>query len=121
MNRPKLSILLLLLGASVVCNSSAAQENSRSGAVRQQNAESTITAKKAVMLSGRVADDGKLFVSEDQDRWTVSNPAALAAHAGHLVTVKCQVSPDQNSIQVLIVKPADAKYVATHSDSAFRR
>lgn len=116
MNRITVALTVLLLGGCV-----AAQENSRSGAVRDQNADSTIVAKKAVMLSGRVSEDGKLFVSEDQDRWAVSNPSILAAHTGRMVTVKCQVSADQNSIHVLLVRPTEAKYVAAHSDSAFHR
>lgn len=121
MSGAKFALVLFMLTGSLLCTSLGAQENSRSGVVREQNADSTIVAKKAVMLSGRVSDGGKLFVSEDQDRWIVSNPGALAPHAGHLVTLKCQVSPDQNSIHVLLVKPTEAKYMAAHNDSAFRR
>jgi hypothetical protein len=114
------------IALAVLCVSAAAQQNSRSGAVRLQTEGSTVansetTAHKAVALSGRVSDDGKFLVSEDQDRWSVSNPSVLAKHTGRLVTVKCQLASDQNSIHVLAVKPAETKYVAIHGDSAFRR
>ena len=55
-------VLVLSLGA-------LAQQNSRSGAVRVQNPDPVTTARKAVMLTGRVGDDGKVLVSEDQDQW----------------------------------------------------
>jgi hypothetical protein len=116
----------IALTVSVLCISAAAQQNSRSGAVRQQTegsavASSETTAHKAVALSGRVSDDGAFLISEDRDRWAVSNPAILAGHKGRLVTVKCQLATDQNSIHVLAVKAAETKYVAVHGDSAFRR
>jgi hypothetical protein len=117
MNKLKVTTIAIALLSTAVF----AQQDSRSGAVRVQNADSTITAKKAVMLSGRVSEDGKLLMTEDQDRWTVNNPSLLLPHAGQLVNVKCQLSADQNSIHVLLVKPAGAQYVAAHSDSAFRR
>lgn len=117
MNKLKVLAVTMVL----VSTAAFAQQNSRSGAVQVQNADSTITAKKAVMLSGRVSDDGKLLISEDQDRWTVSNPSLLSPHAGKLVNVKCQLSADQSSIHVLLVRPADPQYMSAHSDSAFRR
>lgn len=107
---------IALLSTAVV-----AQQDSRTGAVRLENADSTITAKKAVMLSGRVSNDGKLLVSEDKDQWTVSNPAVISKHAGQFVNVKCQLSADQNSIHVLLVQPVAAQSASTHNDSAFRR
>jgi hypothetical protein len=109
------------VAVALLCVCGAAQQNSRSGAVRLQNADTTTASKKAVTLSGRVTDEGKTLVSEDADRWTVSNPGALAGQSGHLVTVKCQLSPDQSSIHVLSVKAAETKYLATHNDAAFRR
>jgi hypothetical protein len=122
MNSLKLTtIAVALVFVSIVAPSAAAQQNSRSGAVRVENADSTITAKKAVSLSGRVSEDGKTLISEDKERWAVSNPSVLTPHAGRSVMVKCQVSSDQNSIHVLSVKPAETKYVATHNDAAFRR
>lgn len=112
---------ITVIAISLFCVSLAAQENSRSGAIRMQNSDSSVSGKKAVALSGRLSDDGKMLVSEDQDRWAIDNPSSVASQAGHSVTVKCQLAPDQNSIHVLLVKSAQPKYVATHSDSAFRR
>jgi hypothetical protein len=116
-NKVKTSIIAVCL----LCTYAVAQQNSRSGAVRLQNDAASTSAKKVVTLAGRVSDDGKLLVSEDQDRWAVNNPGMLASHAGRAVTVKCQLSVDQNSIHVLSVTGADTKYVAAHNDAAFRR
>jgi hypothetical protein len=113
--------MITAIAVAVLCTSVAAQQNSRSGAVRPHEADATTTAKKAVTLSGRVSDDGRTLVSEDQDRWEVNNPGTLVSHAGRVVTVKCQLSPDQGSIHVLSVKAAETKYVAAHGDAAFRR
>jgi hypothetical protein len=113
--------MITAITVAVLCISVSAQQNSRSGTVRPQTSEPTTTAKKAVTLSGHVIDDGRILVSEDQDQWAVSNPATLATHTGRRVTVKCQLSADQNSIHVLSIKAAETKYVAAHNDSAFRR
>ena len=101
------------------CASAAAQQNSRSGEVRAQNTETT-TGKRAVTLSGRMSNDGKTVVSEDQHQWVVSNPGAVAGGKGHAVTVKCQLSTDQTSIHVLSVNSGGTNYTAKQ-DAAFRK
>ena len=105
---------------ALLCAAAVGQQNSRSGAVRAQEADSA-SARKVVTLSGRVSDDGKVLLSEDQDQWAVNNPATLAGQSGRVVTVKCQLSADQNSIHVLAVRAVEARYLATHNDAAFRR
>jgi hypothetical protein len=104
--------------ALLLCANAAAQQNSRSGEIRPQNTETATTGKRAVTLSGRISNDGKTLVSEDQDQWVVSNPGALAAEKGHAVTVKCQLSPDQTSIHVLSVTLGE---YMTRQDAAFRK
>ena len=116
-NKVKTSVIAICL----LCTCAVGQQNSRSGAVRVQNDEASASAQKVVTLAGRVSDDGKVLVSEDKDRWAVNNPGVLASHAGRAVTVKCQLSADQNSIHVLSVTRADTKYIAAHNDAAFRR
>jgi hypothetical protein len=105
----------------LLCVSAAAQQNSRSGEVHLQKTETATTGKRVVTLSGRMGNDGKTLVSEDQDQWVVANPEALAGQQGHTVTVKCQLSQDQTSIHVLSVNgAAESNYKATQ-DAAFRK
>ena len=106
--------------ALLLCASAAAQQNSRSGEVRTQNTETATIGKRAVTLSGRITNDGKTFVSVDQDQWTVSNPDALAGQQGHSISVKCQLSTDQTSIHVLSVNSDGTKYTGIQ-DAAFRK
>jgi hypothetical protein len=73
---------------------------------KQQSTATTEKMKtKAVALSGRVSDDGKMFVSDKgQTNWTVSNPDALKGHEGHEVTLKAHVDEAKNEIHVVSVK-----------------
>jgi hypothetical protein len=81
------------------------------------------THRKAVTLSGRISEDGKAFVSEQDEVWEVSNAKVLTGHEGQQVIVKCQLYPDKNEMRVLLVSSAhgEVKYVVSHGDSAFRR
>jgi hypothetical protein len=95
-----------------------AQQDSRSGAVRPHTVS---LPAHAVQIAGRVSRDGKLLVSEDQEQWTISNPGALRGQEGHWVTVKCQLSSDQNRIHVFSVAGSETSLVARPADAAFRR
>jgi pentapeptide MXKDX repeat protein len=56
--------------------------------MKQDNMKADNMTKKAVSVSGKVSDDGKMFASDkDNKTWTVSNPEALKGHEGHHVTV----------------------------------
>ncbi len=72
---------------------------------------------KAVTLSGRVSEDAKAFVSEQDEVWEVSNAKVLTGHEGQLVVVKCQLYPDKNEMRVLLVSSAhgEVKYVVRRS------
>jgi len=108
--------LLVLATALLLTTVTLAQQNSRSGAVREQ-----ANADKAVQLRGRFEKSGARFFSDDGGRFVVRNPDLLAREDGHMVTVKCVLSSDQDSIQVLSVRTSEAKYVTAYGDSAFRR
>ena len=95
-----------------------AQQNSRSGAVRLQAANAPA---HAVQVSGRLSNDGRELVSDDEDRWAVSNPKALQGHEGQWITVKCQLSSDQSTIHVIAIKSSATSYASRGSDAAFRR
>ncbi len=63
------------------------------------------TTKKAVSVSGKISDDGKMFVSDkDNKNWMISNPEAVKGHEGDHVTVKAHVDAAKNEIRVASVK-----------------
>jgi len=81
------------------------------------------TSKKTVTISGKVSNDAKMIVSDDNERWSVSNTDALMGREGQQITVKCRLDPEKNQVQILSLKPAqnEMKYAANRGDSAFRR
>ena len=61
--------------------------------------------KKAVSVSGKISDDGKMFISDkDNKNWMISNPEAVKGHEGDHVTVKAHVDAAKNEIRVASVK-----------------
>jgi len=78
---------------------------------------------KAVILSGKVSDDGKMIISDTNEKWAVSNTDALMGREGQPITVKCRLDLEKNKVQIISVKRADneSKYAANKGDSAFRR
>jgi len=64
-------------------------------------------AKKAVDVTGKVSDDGKMFVGDsDSKSWTISNPDAVKGHEGHHVTLKAQLDADKSEVRVVSLKMA---------------
>ena len=62
---------------------------------------------KAVHVTGKVSDDGKMFVSDkDSKSWTITNPDAVKGHEGHHVTLKAHVDADKNEVHVMSLKMA---------------
>jgi hypothetical protein len=76
---------------------------------------------KGMNLSGKVSSDGKTFLADDDNKWTVSNPAALKGQEGRYVTVKCRMDLNHRAIHVLSVYQAEAGMNRAGGDSAFRR
>jgi pentapeptide MXKDX repeat protein len=78
--------------------------------MKHDNMKADNMSKKAMTVSGKVSDDGKMFVSDkDNKTWTVTNPEALKGHEGHHVTVKAHVDAAKNEMQVSSVKMAKAE------------
>lgn len=115
--------LILLAFAVFVSASAMAQDQAKPEDAKPASTRTQGTGRKALTMSGRVSEDGKAIVSDDDDIWDVSNSKVLTGHEGQQVTVKCQVSVDKNEIRVLSLKTAqgEVKYVANRGDSAFRR
>jgi hypothetical protein len=114
----KKAILVPLFLTLSMCFAAVAQDARKPGDSIAQPAH-----RKAVTLSGRISEDGKAFVSEQDEVWEVSNAKVLTGHEGQQVVVKCQLYPDKNEMRVLLVSSAhgEVKYVVSHGDSAFRR
>ncbi len=73
--------------------------------MKQDTMKTDTMAKKAVSVSGKVSNDGKMFTSDkDNKMWTVTNPEALKGHEGHHVTVKAHLDTAKNEIHVTSVK-----------------
>ena len=62
---------------------------------------------KAVHVTGKVSDDGKMFVDDkDSKSWTINNPEAVKGHEGHLVNLTAQCNTDKNEVHVMSLKMA---------------
>jgi hypothetical protein len=89
--------MALLMSAVAVAQYEAQQpDKSKSG-----------TSMKAVSITGKISDDGKMFVSDkDSKSWTISNPDAVKGHEGHHVTLQAHVDADKNEVHVVSLKMA---------------
>jgi hypothetical protein len=64
-------------------------------------------SSKAVQVTGKISDDGKMFVSDkDSKSWTISNPDAVKGHEGHHVTLTAHVDADKSEVHVVSLKMA---------------
>ncbi len=93
-----ISFALALLMSAVAVAQYGAQppDNSKSG-----------TSMKAVSITGKISDDGKMFVSDkDSKSWTINNPDAVKGHEGHHVTLQAHVDADKNEVHVVSLKMA---------------
>jgi hypothetical protein len=100
---------LIAFAAALMMSSAAiAQDTMKQGSqMKDDNMKADNMSKKAVSISGKVSDDGRMFVSDkDNKSWTISNPQALKGHEGHHVTVKARLDADKNEIHVTSVKMA---------------
>jgi pentapeptide MXKDX repeat protein len=75
--------------------------------MKHDNMKADNMSTKAVIVSGKVSDDGKMFMSDkDNKNWMISNPETVKGHEGHHVTVKAHLDPVKNEIHVTSVKMA---------------
>lgn len=74
---------------------------------QQPDTSKSAPAMKAVSVTGKISDDGKMFVSDkDSKSWTISNPEAVKGHEGHHVTLQAHVDADKNEVHVVSLKMA---------------
>jgi len=77
---------------------------------------------KGILLSGKVSDDGKQLLADDDNSWKVANLDALKGLAGRYVLVKCRMDVTNRAIRVLSVEePSETRHAAHLGDAAFRR
>jgi hypothetical protein len=64
-------------------------------------------SNKAVQVTGKISDDGKMFVSDkDSQTWTITNPDAVKGHEGHHVTLTAHVDESKSEVHVMSLKMA---------------
>jgi len=103
----KKRISIAFAAALMMSTAAMAQDTMKQGDQMHDNMKADNMSKKAVSFSGKVIDDGKMFVSDrDNKSFTVGNPEALKGHEGHHVTVKGHLDADKNEIHVTSVKMA---------------
>jgi len=77
--------------------------------MKNDNMKSDTMGKKAMSITGKISDDGKMFVSDkDSKSWTITNPEAVKGHEGHHVTVKAHVDASKGEIHVMSLKMVSA-------------
>ena len=90
------ALALLMSAVAVAQYESQQPDNSKSG-----------TSMKAVSITGKISDDGKMFVSDkDSKSWTINNPDAVKGHEGHHVTLQAHLDADKNEVHVVSLKMA---------------
>jgi hypothetical protein len=90
------AMALLMSAVAVAQNEAQQPDNSKSG-----------TSMKAVSITGKISDDGKVFVSDkDSKSWAISNPNAVKGHEGHHVTLQAHLDADKNEVHVVSLKMA---------------
>ncbi len=87
-----------------------------------KQADSAWTSK-ALVVFGKISNDGKTLLTDLDSEWAVSNPEIVKGLEGRLVRVKCFVDTEENRIRVLTVRKetGEFNYAARQADSAFRR
>ena len=64
-------------------------------------------SKKAIQVTGKISDDGKMFVNDkDNKSWTITNPDTVKGHEGHHVVLTANFDPDKKEARVVSLKMA---------------
>lgn len=94
-------ILIMVFSVMVVASlGSWAQTNSQ-----KDDKGSTAASSKAMTMTGTVSEDGKMFVSDkDNKSWKIDNPDTLKAHEGHHVSVNANEDSSTEMLHVNSVK-----------------
>jgi len=103
-NKVKNLIVLSFAMALAMSAVALAQDNSMK---QDSTMKSDSSSMKATSVMGKISDDGKSFVSDqDGKSWTISNPDAVKGHEGHHVVLKAHVDTDKGEVHVTSLKMA---------------
>jgi membrane protein implicated in regulation of membrane protease activity len=110
-------ILIMVFSVMVLASlGSWAQTSSQKSDKSDKN--STATSGKTMTITGTVSNDGKMFVSDkDNKSWKVDNPDTLKAHDGHHVSVTASEDPASDTLHVTSVKMLGKGKSGTPSNS----
>jgi len=114
MRRVYVATLALILAVSfttIAQGKAAGDANQRAQQVRL----------KGVNLSGQVSKDGKMFLTDDDNTWSIINSELLKGFEGRTVTVNCRMDPSKRAINILDVLERHLTNHTNFRDSAFRR
>jgi hypothetical protein len=113
MRRFSLATLAFILVTSLTTGAQAA--------VPGDSGRQPSVSAKGVDLAGKVSNDGKALLADDDNSWSVSNASMLKGFEGRHVTVKCRMDLSRHAIQVLYVVQPATTHGPNLADSAFRR
>jgi hypothetical protein len=114
MRRFAIAALAILLVASPITQAR--------GAPMGDGTRPITTSSKAINLSGKVSDDGKVLTADDENDWRVTNADLMRGLEGRYVVVKCRMDVIKRAIRVLSVEePSETKNTRHLGDAAFRR
>lgn len=79
---------------------------------------SATTASKAMTMTGTVSSDGKMFVSDkDNKSWKIDNPDEVKAHEGHHVSVNANEDAATDTLHINSVKMLGKSKAGTPSST----
>jgi hypothetical protein len=94
---------LALLTLGVASGVASAQYDKQNDNMKNDNMKTD--SSKAIQITGKVSDDGKMFVKDkDSKSFTIANPDAVKGHEGHHVTLTAHVDADKNEVHVMSLK-----------------
>ena len=116
----KRTVALLAAAYLLFPLTASAQHSSKAAETKQVDSK---FSRKAMLISGQISLDGRNFITDKNEIWSVTNPDVLAGHQGQQVLLKCKVFASKNEIQVFSLEPGlqDVKFTSNRTDSAFRR
>ena len=108
MRRVYVAVLALILAVSLttIAQSKATVDKTR------------VAHVKGINLSGKVSNDGKMFLADDDNTWSIVNSDLLKGFEGRNVTVNCRMDLSNRAIHILDVLE---RHLTNFRDSAFHR
>ena len=98
----KRTIFTAIVFVMVTAGITFGQGTAKSDDMKHDDMKSDKASKKAVGLVGKVGEDGKTFVTDnDSKTWKVSNPEIFKGHEGHHVRVRAHFDADTDEIHVM--------------------